>query len=80
MLIVYLGTGIALVVYLIVAWIAAGLLHLDRSHFYMLFAILALLGIVASVLFLWFWKKTRGKDSGDKSRASGAGKKDEGGV
>ncbi|MBN2319175.1 MAG: hypothetical protein JXR49_08855 [Acidobacteria bacterium] len=74
---VYLGTGIALVGYLISAWIAASLLHLDRSRFTLLFAILALLGIIASALFLWFWKKTHRNDAGDKSRGPGAGGKDE---
>jgi len=57
---IYWGAGAALVGYLIVAWIVGSALHLDTSRFYLLFSILAVLGISATGVFLWFWKRNRG--------------------
>ena len=45
----YLGTGAALLGYLALAWLAGSALHLDTSRFYLLFAILAALGIACQV-------------------------------
>lgn len=58
---IYWGAGAALVGYLILAWIVGSALHLDASRFYLLFSILAVLGISATGVFLWFWKRNRGK-------------------
>ena len=55
----YLGTGAALLGYLALAWLAGSALHLDTSRFYLLFAILAVLGIGGAVVFIWFWSKLR---------------------
>jgi type VI secretion system protein ImpL len=57
---IYWKSGAALAGYLIVAWIMGSLLHLSPTRFYILFTILSFLGISASVLFLWFWKKDKG--------------------
>jgi type VI secretion system protein ImpL len=60
----YLGTGAALVGYLALAWLAGSALHLDTSRFYLLFAILAVLGIGGAMVFIWFWSKLRGQSGG----------------
>ncbi len=57
---IYWGAGAALVGYLVLAWIVGSALHLDTSRFYLLFSILAVLGIGATSVFLWFWKKSHG--------------------
>ena len=58
----YWGAGAALLVYLALAWITGSLLHLDSTRFYLLFAILATLGISATAIFYWF--RSRKTDSG----------------
>ena len=60
----YLGTGAALLGYLVLAWLAGSALHLDTSRFYLLFAILAVLGMGGAVVFVWFWSKLRPKSGG----------------
>jgi type VI secretion system protein ImpL len=60
---IYWGAGAALVAYLIMAWVVGSALHLEGTRFYMLFAILAALGIGASAVFLWFWNKRGGGQS-----------------
>jgi FtsH-binding integral membrane protein len=50
----YLAAGVALLVYLAMAWVMGGMLHLTRGNFYVLFAILAVLGIAGTAIFLWF--------------------------
>jgi len=70
----YLGTGAALLGYLVLAWLADSALHLDTSRFYLLFAILAVLGIGGAVVFIWFWSKIRPQSGGG---AGAAGRDDE---
>ena len=41
----YWGAGAALLGYLVLAWVTGSFLHLDTTRFYILFAILATLGI-----------------------------------
>ena len=60
----YLGTGAALLGYLGLAWLAGSALHLDTSRFYLLFAILAVLGIGGAVVFIWLWSKVRPQSAG----------------
>ncbi len=74
---IYWGAGAALIGYLVIAWIVGSMLRLDASRFYFLFAILALLGIGATAVFLWFWNKTH-KVAADGSQCAGpVGKDDE---
>jgi type VI secretion system protein ImpL len=72
---IYWGAGAALVGYLVLAWIVESVLHLEGSRFYILFSILAVLGIGATGVFLWFWNKNHG--SGDGSPNAGAIEKDD---
>ena len=51
------AAGATLVGYLILAWVLGSALHLDTSRFYTLFAILAVLGIGATAVFVWFWER-----------------------
>ena len=62
----YLAAGVALLVYLAMAWVMGGLLHLSRGNFYVLFALLALIGIAAAAVFLWFQSRK------EKAPADGA--------
>ncbi|MBN1566679.1 MAG: hypothetical protein JXA73_02455 [Acidobacteria bacterium] len=73
---IYWGAGAALVGYLILAWVLGSVFHLDTTRFYILFAILAALGIGATCVFLWFWKKTR-RRAADDSRSGGPVDKDD---
>lgn len=50
----YLAAGVALLVYLALAWMMGSLLHLTPNSFYVLFGILALLGITGTVVYFWF--------------------------
>jgi type VI secretion system protein ImpL len=52
--------GAAVVGCLILAWIIVSVLHLDRTRFYIVFAVIAALGISASLVFLWFQNKRTG--------------------
>jgi type VI secretion system protein ImpL len=73
---IYWGAGAALIGYMIIAWIVGSALHLDTSRFYILFAILAVLGIGAVTVFLWFWNKTH-KSAADGSQSAGPLQKDD---
>lgn len=59
---IYWGAGAALVAYLIVAGIVGNALQLNGF----VFALLAALGIGATVLFFWYWNKTRGSAAGGR--------------
>jgi type VI secretion system protein ImpL len=63
----YLAAGIALLVYLAMAWVMGGMLHLTRGNFYVLFAILAVLGIAGTAFVLWF----RSRKQASSSNAAG---------
>ena len=73
----YLGTGAALVGYLVLAWLAGSALHLDTSRFYLLFGILAALGIGGALVFIWFWSKVRPQSGGGAGAPGAAGPDDE---
>jgi type VI secretion system protein ImpL len=73
----YLGTGAALLGYLALAWLAGSALHLDTSRFYLLFGILAALGIGGAVVFIWFWSKIRPQSGGGAGAPGAAGRDDE---
>ncbi len=57
---IYWGAGAALIGYLILAWVITSFLHLDSTRFYILFSLLALLGIGATGVVVWLWKKVKG--------------------
>jgi type VI secretion system protein ImpL len=57
---IYWQAGAALVGYLILAWIMGSFLKLDTTRFYVVFGILAALGIGATVIFVWLWGKRKG--------------------
>jgi len=66
-----------LVGYLALAWLAGSALHLDTSRFYLLFAILAVLGIGGAVVFVWFWSKLRPQSGGGAGASGVSGRDDE---
>ncbi len=57
---IYWTAGAALVGYLLLAWVTESVLHLDTTRFYIVFAILAALGIGVTAVFLWLWNKKEG--------------------
>ncbi len=65
------AAGAALIGYLILAWVMGRVLHLDTGRFYVLFAILAVLGICATAVFFWFWNRTRGSSVSAASGSTG---------
>ncbi len=67
---IYWGAAGALVGYLVLAWITGSLLHLDSTRFYLLFAILAALGISCTAIFVWL--RSRKSASGDSSADTAA--------
>jgi type VI secretion system protein ImpL len=73
---IYWGAGAALIGYLVLAWVLGSVLHLDTSRFYLLFSILAVLGIGATGIFLWFWQKSH-KSAGDGGQNTGRIEKDD---
>jgi len=52
----YLAVGVALLVYLALAWTMGSLLHLAGGTFYILFTILAFLGLAAAAILIWWFK------------------------
>ena len=56
---IYLATGAALLVYLVFVWFLGNLLHLHGSDLWILRIGLAVIGIVAAGVFLWFKRKER---------------------
>jgi type VI secretion system protein ImpL len=62
---IYLGAGAALVGYLFLAWILGSLLHLNNTTFYILFCVLAILGVGATAIFLWFFSKRQAGAAGE---------------
>jgi type VI secretion system protein ImpL len=70
---IYWKAGAALAAYLILAWVMGSVLKLDTTRFYIVFAILAALGIGATAVFIWLWGKRKGASGGE----SGPVEKDE---
>jgi type VI secretion system protein ImpL len=71
---VYLATGAALLVYLILSWFLGTWLHLKGSDLWILRGGLAVLGLIAAGSFLWFYhraKKAAGPSSDGASPAGG---------
>ena len=71
----YIGTGISLLVYFAAAWLIAPVLGLQGSDVWVLRGGLALIGILAAVVFLWSFNKISKQKEGavGVSGASGRG-------
>ncbi len=69
---VYLATGIILLVYLVLVWFLGGWLHLHGSDVWILRVGLAFVGLVAAGSFLWFYRKSKAEEAGPETE-SGAG-------
>ncbi len=69
----YWGAAVALLFFLALAWVTGSFLHLDSTRFYLLFAILATLGISATAIFYWFQsRKSKSSAAGEDSAAAPA--------
>jgi type VI secretion system protein ImpL len=69
----YLAAGVALLVYLGLAWVMGGMLHLTRGNFYLLFGILALIGIAGTAILLWYKKRNEAASAPDAGSAPADG-------
>jgi type VI secretion system protein ImpL len=69
----YLAAGVALLVYLALAWVMSRMLHLTRGNYYLLFAILAVLGIAGTAAYLWFQSR---KEKSSSTPDGGAAPRD----
>ncbi|MGA8152339.1 MAG: ImcF-related family protein [Terriglobales bacterium] len=70
-MLVYLVTGIILLVYLVLVWFVGTWLHLLGSSLWFLRGALAVIGLIAAGVFLWFHHKSK-----KEQEASGAGQAD----
>ena len=68
---IYLATGAALLVYLIIAWFLGNLLHLQGGSLWGLRIGLALIGIAGAGVFLWFKRREQREAGGGGSGAAG---------
>src|SRR5262245_21118203 len=58
----YLITGISLLVYLILSWFLCKLIGLGESDFYILFGGLAVIGIIAAAVIVWWRLRNQGEE------------------
>jgi len=70
---VYLATGAALLVYLILSWFLGTWLHLRGSDLWILRGGLAFLGLIAAGSFLWFYHRAKKAEGASSDGASPAG-------
>lgn len=56
---IYLATGVALLIYLILVWFLGNLLHLHGRDLWVLRIGLAVIGIIGAGVFLWFKRRER---------------------
>jgi len=63
-MLVYLVTGIILLVYLVLVWFLGTWLHLVGSSVWVLRGALALIGLIAAGVFLWFHHKSKKEQEG----------------
>ncbi len=70
---IYLATGAVLLVYLVLVWFLGNLLHLQGSGLWILRIGLAVIGIAAAGVFLWFKRKERLQGGGEAGGAEFAG-------
>src|SRR5690349_1850438 len=58
---VYLATVLAFLIYLVVVWFTGTALHLQGRDLWILRGLLAFIGAIASVVFLWFYTRLKQK-------------------
>ncbi len=75
-MVVYLVTGILLVLYLVLVWFLGSWLHLQAPDLWILRGGLGLIGIVAAASFLWFYRRAKRSQESDREAAPGAGSDD----
>jgi type VI secretion system protein ImpL len=64
---IYVATALAYLVYLVLAWFIGSLLHLQGRDLWILRGGLAVLGLAAAIVFLWYYLKLK------KEKSSAAG-------
>jgi type VI secretion system protein ImpL len=71
-MLVYLVTGIILLVYLVLVWFLGTWMHPPGSGIWILRGGLGLIGLIAAGSFLWFYRKTKAEESGSENAAAAA--------
>ena len=71
-MLVYLVTGIVLLVYLVLVWFLGTWMHPPGSGIWILRGGLGLIGLIAAGSFLWFYRKTKAEESGGENAAANA--------
>jgi type VI secretion system protein ImpL len=68
-MLVYLVTGVVLLVYLVLVWFLGTWMHPPGAGIWILRGGLALVGLIAAGSFLWFYRKSKAEESGDSAPA-----------
>jgi len=66
-MLVYLMTGVVLLVYLVLVWFLGSWMHPPGVGIWILRVGLWLIGLIAAGSFLWFYRKTKAEESGDQN-------------
>jgi type VI secretion system protein ImpL len=66
-MVVYLVTGLVLLVYLVLVWFVGAWMHPPGAGIWILRGGLAFIGLIAAGSFLWFYRKTKVEESGGES-------------
>jgi type VI secretion system protein ImpL len=61
---IYIGTGIAWLGYIALAWLTGSLLNLQGANFYLFFLLLAAVGTAGAAAFVWFQSRAAATVSG----------------
>src|ERR1700730_11047633 len=71
-MLVYLVTGIILLVYLVLVWFLGTWMHPPGSGIWILRGGLGLIGLIAAGSFLLFYRQTKDEESGGENAAANA--------
>jgi type VI secretion system protein ImpL len=66
-MVVYLVTGVILLVYLVLVWFLGTWMHPPGAGIWILRGGLALIGLIAAGSFLWFYRKAKAAESGSEN-------------
>ena len=69
-MLVYLVTGIVLLVYLVLVWFLGTWMHPPGAGIWILRGGLWLIGLIAAGSFLWFYRKSKAEQSGDENASA----------
>ena len=71
-MLVYLVTGVILLVYLVLVWFLGTWMHPPGAGIWILRGGLGLIGLIAAGSFLWFYRKSKAEESGSDNASAKA--------